>query len=466
MARTEVEIQELLKDSINTTDPSLDTTQGPIPDIMIRPQAGQLALSSEEAESLRTLFTLQFPTAITEEEARLALANYGSSPGVGTKSQHTQYFLRFTRPTEDVIVPTGTLVSNGDGSLTYRVVSGGTMAVSGIDSFYNSTRNAYELGLLVEATGTGTEYELPRFRVNTILTPVPGIDATENRTKSSGGSSQESLDSQANRLRSSLLGVNLGSPGGLKTQILNMLNSEVTDVSTIQPFHPGFFRLTDRAALDVYVVGSSSSLYTQTAIATAGQTQFVLDKKPALEVNSVLINGVSGMVEFTLVNDSSNESRLSLNAQDVVVISPAAMAGDTVVIEYTYNKVPEDVYNTVYDNSNEYFFNTDILVRSPIPVNPVISGEIRVLPSYPVTEIEAAIEDFNANFFNFTTFKGSVLPEEYRQTLLTSVSGIQTFRLTEFRRKLGALSDLEPILYEDYEISVLNNDYITLKTIK
>ena len=170
MARTEEDVIKELEQSIQSTDTTLDISQGPLPDVMIRPQAGQLAVSSEEAESLRQLFTLDFEESATDDEVRNALGNYGSSPGEGVKSKHVQTFLRFTRPTVDISIPAGTLISNISGNLVYRVITSGTITAQSADNFFNPARNAFELGLLVEAVGVGEDFNLPKFRINTIVT--------------------------------------------------------------------------------------------------------------------------------------------------------------------------------------------------------------------------------------------------------------------------------------------------------
>src|SRR5512135_960789 len=125
MARTADQIAQELTTSIETTDSTLDTTQGPIPDILIRPQSGQIAIAEADAESLRQLFTLQFSSVATDDEVKNALANFGSTPGSGAFSKTIQYFMRFTRPTEDIVIPAGSLVSNTDGTMVYKVINEG-----------------------------------------------------------------------------------------------------------------------------------------------------------------------------------------------------------------------------------------------------------------------------------------------------------------------------------------------------
>jgi len=463
MAKTEVEIQAELIESINSTDQTLDTAQGPIPDLFIRPQAGQLALASAEAESLRTLFTLQFENAATDDEIQNALANYGSSPGEGVASRHVQHFLRFTKPSVDIVIPTGSLVSNSDSSLVYRVLNGGTLLASAADSYYNPSRNSYEIGLLVEATGIGASYDLPSGRITNIVTPVPGIDTTENRVKSTGGLDKESTASQSSRLKNSLKGINLGAPGGIQSRILNAFPESVSDVVVIQPFEKEFTRLITGPALDVYVIGLAIEPATQTVTAINGQTVIPLDSKPAYSITSVSVNNVVLTSGYFLVKDSSFEYGYSLQASELLIMSIPLLAGDIVVIKYEYNKILSSIYTDVLDSGNEFLFNTNILMRSPFQVSPIISGTIKALASFSTNEVEENINTFLATNFTFTVFTEIVFPEVIRQRLITEVSGVQTFRMTEFRRNTGSLSTIEPMSFARNEVSIYDAALINIR---
>lgn len=465
MARSEEDIIKELEDSIISTDKTLDVAQGPIPDIFIRPQAGQLAIASDEAESLRQLFTLDFEVSATDEEIRNALSNYGSTPGEGVKARHVQTFLKFTRPSEDISIPAGTLVSNSTGDLIYRVVTAGTMLEASADTFFNATRNSFEISLLVEAIGVGEDFNLPINRVNTVVTPVNGIDSTENRQASTGGASKETKDEQATRLKTALLGRNVGSPGGVTSLITDALPETITDVAVIQPFEPEFTRLVIGPALDLYNIGEISESYTQSFTALGGETQIVLEKVPALAITSLTVNNLSGVVGFTLVSDTTVETGGSLTATDIVVLDTTLIAGDFVVIIYTYNKALEDVQTVVFAESQEFLFNTDILVRAPFVVNPRIVGEIQALASFSTTEVEEDVTAFLTTEFTFTEFIETVYPEVIRQRVITEVSGVQNFRLTEFRRATGSLSDIEPMVFARNEVSVYNPDVVDVTVI-
>lgn len=465
MARTPDQVAADLAASINTSDPTLDTTQGPIPDVMIRPQANQISIVEAEAAAVRTLFTLQFPTVATSDEIQQALLNYGSVPGGGSYSTVLQYFMRYTAPTIDIVINAGSLVSNSDGTLVYQVLNPGTIPANNANAYYNPTRNTYEIALQVQAIGTGTTYNLPPYRINSLTTPIVGIDSTENRSQASGGESSEAATSQAARLITSLQGTNLGAPGGISKQILNILSNEVTDVNIIQPSQPEFVRITSGPALDVYVIGQTDATVTETTNGVGGQTILTVDNHPVVQVDSLTINNTN-VATYTLVPDISAETGYSLDANDIIVLSSPLLAGDTVVITYTYNQVLSDVFTEVLDSGEGYFFNTDMLVRSPFPVNPVISGTIRVLSSYSTSDVSDDVTAYLTDALTFTTFStDQILPSIVIQNTINNVPGIQTFTLTLFQRNIGALSDVEPIILAANETLVYNPSLINIMVV-
>jgi hypothetical protein len=466
MAKTEAQFAKELEDSIIASDPTIDVSQGAVPDTMIRPQAGRFAEVAATAESMRKLFTLDFDDSITDDELRKALANFGSSPGSGTNTRHTQHFMRFTRPTHDIVIPVGTLVSSNDGQFVYRTVVEGRIPLSSANTFYNPSRRAYEIGIVAEATGVGPEYKLPRGRINTLVTSVRGIDSTENRTTPlTGGLPVEDKTSQVSRLIRAFSGTNLGGPGGIKSSILNSLPELATDVAVVQATDKEFTRVVAGPALDLYVIGSSSDTATARIVATGGQTIIPLEQKPALSVTSLTVNGVSNAIDFSLVKDMAVETRDSLSANDVVVLSTPLLAGDVVVVEYTYNSVLQQAKDVVFGGGDSFLFNTDILLRSPWTVNPRIIGEIRALPSYSVTEIETQVHAFLAEIFNFTQYTELVYPEVIRQRVATELAGIQSFRLTGFRRAVGSLAEVEIMAFAKNEVSVYDEDLVEIKVV-
>jgi len=450
-----------LQNSITLSNSTWDVTSGPVIDVMARPQSGQIAAAENAASDLRQLFTLQFPAVITSDEATAALGNYGSAPGLGRKAQVTQYFMSFSKPTVDVPIPAGSLVSNVDGSLVYTVIASNTIYAASSTSYYNPSRNTYEIPITIQAIGVGSQYEIPAQRINTLLTPIIGIDATENRSVPTLGTSAETLVSQSTRLSNALLGINKGATGGLATLITNAFSDLISDVSVVQPFDKEFTRMISGPALDMYLMGSAYVSVTQSFQVLAGDVQFLLTNVPVFSINSVLFNNTA-VTNYQLVPDSSRATGYSLDSQDYVVFStPFAVAG-VLTVGYTYNSILSMVYSQLFSSGSSYLFNTDMLLRLPFNVSVNIQGVAKVLPSYSATDVTTQINAYLQKLLTPTSFSNNILyPEITRQNLLNSVPGIQTLRFNTFKRNVGSLSPVEVIILNKneefyYDATIIN----------
>lgn len=463
-ARTSEEILLDLKTSIEQSDPSWDTAQGPIRDVFMAPVSGVVAKTEQDAEDLRRLFSLDFEDVISEDEIRKALNNFGSVPGVGTKSSHTQYFMRSTRPREDITVPAGTLVSNSTGNLVYSTTETVVMEASQADSYFNPTRRAYEVSVKVEAVGVGPEYALPARRVQTILTPVNGIDATENRQRSSQGLPTESTIEQAARLKSVFLGLNLNSKGGLPKKILDTLSSQISLVQMIVPGDPEFTRIQVRPSLDIYALGNVTETAVDTVTAVAGQTEVILTNQPAISISSVKVNGVAA--DYTMIKDLSDEGRDSVRAQDMVVLNVPVLASDLVEVTYVYNKSLNNVDALVLNVGSESLFRTDCLVRDFRRVRPQVSIELKVLSSYTIDEVSAQIRSWIAEYLDAPLLREKITPSDMRDAIRSEINGIQTLRIGKFRRDTGSLSNIEVIVLAKNEITAYEESYIDIRAVK
>lgn len=465
MARSADQIERDYALSIETSDPSWDTTQGPIRELFTVPLSGITAKTEEDAENLRKLFSLNFDETITQEEMAQALNNYGSRPGAGTRSAHNQYFLRFTRPRENIIIPVGTLVSNSAGNLMYRTTVQITMIYLQADSYYNPTRKAYEISVPVEADGVGAEYTLPAYRVQTILTPVNGIDATENRERSSQGLPTEDITKQSNRLRTTLLGLNINTQGGISKRIKDALSNSVSSVQVITPSDPEFKRVQTKPSIDVYILGTFSQSVTENITATANQTQIVPLKQPLIGVTSVILNGTTNL-GFTLVQDESNDTGRSTKSNDTIELSVPLSLNDMVEYTYVYNKVLDDVQTIVFNDASESLFQTDYLIREFRRSSPLINMELKTLTSYSFEEVAKAVREKIRETLDDTVFRERLSPSEMRDLISGSVSGIQYLRITRFRRDIGSVSNLETIVFALNEMPQYKDANIDIKAAK
>jgi len=465
MARSAEQIERDYALSIETSDPSWDTVQGPIKDLFTVPLSGITALTEEQAENLRKLFSLNFDETITEDEARRALNNFGSRPGEGSRSSHTQYFMRFTRPRENIVIPQGTLVSNLTGTLLYRTTQTVTMLVTQADSYWNASRKAYEVAVRVEADGIGPEYALPAYRVQRILTGIIGIDATENRTKSSQGLPTETVEQQSRRLKNTMTGLNLNTQGGISKRILDTLPNQVDLVQVVTPADPEFKRTQLKPSIDIYVLGTDEQIVTETIVAVSGQTHIVPKRQPVMAVTSVTINNSVG-VDFELVKDTSHETGNSTIAQDTILLEHPLSMNDTVEYTYTYNKVLNDVNNLVFSDAAESLFQTDYLIKEFNFVEPLITIEMKVLASYSFEEVALAVREQIEAYLNQPTSRERVSPAEIRDMINEHVSGIQNLRITRFRRNTGSLSNVEALILGLDELTRYVEENVDIKAVR
>jgi hypothetical protein len=465
MARSAEQIEKDYALSIETSDPSWDTVQGPIKELFTVPLSGITATTEEEAENLRKLFSLNFDETITEDEVRRALNNFGSRPGEGTRSSHTQYFLRFTRPRENIVIPQGTLVGNSTGTLIYRTTQAVTMLVSQADSYYNSGRRAYEIAVRVEADGVGPEYALPAYRVQRIITTISGIDATENRVKSSQGLPTETVQQQAERLKVSMIGLNLNTQGGIGKRITDTLPSLVQLVQVVTPADPEFKRVQLRPSIDIYILGTAEQTVTESIVATSGLTQIIPSNQPVKSITNVVINN-SVNVGFELVKDESIDTGNSVKSSDTILLDLPVSLGDTVEYTYVYNRVLSNVEDLVFSDATESLFQTDYLIREFNFVSPLITIELKVLASYSFEEVSQAVRDQIQAFLDQAINRDRVSPAEMRNLINENVSGIQSLRITRFRRDKGSVTNLETIILSLNELTQYVDGNVDIKAVK
>lgn len=465
MARSAEQIEKEYALSISKSDPSWDTVQGPIKDLFTVPLSGITAVTEAQAENLRKLFSLNFDETITEEEVRKALNNFGSRPGEGSRSSHIQYFMRFTKPRENITIPQGTLVSNLTGTLLYRTTQTVTMLVTQAESYYNPSRKAYEIAVRVEADGIGPEYALPAYRVQRILTTLIGVDATENRTKSSQGLPTETIEQQSNRLKNTMTGLNLNTQGGIPKRIQDTLPNLVSLVQVVTPADPEFKRVQLRPSIDIYVLGSAEQVVTETIVATAGQTQIIPTKQPIMTVTSVTINN-SVVADFDLIKDNSYETGNSTVAVDTILLDIPLTLNDTVEYTYTYNKVLSDVNDLVFSDAAESLFQTSYLIREFKHVYPLITIELKVLASYSFEEVSLAVREKIESYLNQAVKRDRISPADIRELINESISGIQNLRITRFRRDTGSLSTIETIILGLNELTQYVETNIDIKAVR
>lgn len=452
--RTKNEIITSVQTAIQAASPQVrvDVAKGPFYYLAAQGVAGPLADTSRDVERMALLSTHQFPNVATQAEA-LALARaYAIGIGSGGFSGGIAYFVTGRRPvgSDSFTVQEGATVSTAaNRGVVFEAVESRSLTAANADAFFNPSTRRFELPVQVQALSAGEAGNIPARTLTVILGGANNFDGVTNLVDFRGGTAAQSVAAVYARAQQRLAGLDNFSRGGLKSRVLEVDVDRIQAVElTYSTEYPTlFYRLPDDQAVDIWVLNTAQEvLTTDTFVAANGQTQFVLNQKPALSLSSAFVNGVP--VTATLVLDTSLEVGRSTREQSRVVISPAANAGDVVDITYSYDNVLNSIQSTLdglLTSSTGSLFATDILVRYPRSFDFATTVTGTVLGTFDPTTIEeevaTVIGDYIANGTGTSPLLGGTrTPAELRDAIKAQVPGIATLSIPIFGRKsLGTI---------------------------
>ncbi len=463
MARSLDEIQLSMQQSIEIADPTIESRSGPVYNIMLQPVSNEIAKIEAEQERIGSLYSLRFQEVATESETTALATNFGIQKAPGTKSSAVVFFFRSTRPTETAQVRRGTLVGNLDGTLNYIVQEDVVIDPTNADSFFNSARRTFEVAVNVKAVSPGENFNIPAFRINTLITPNVDFDGVENRAPAEGGSEEETQDSEVNRIRERFAGLNTGSVDGVRFVASNSFPEIIQDVAIIQPASDLFRRTILTPGLDVYIAGSNLETVRQNYVAIGGETEIPIASPPSVPSSLVLsINGVIN-VDSTIVEDDSAVAN-TVQANEVVSLTSPLVPGDVATFTYAFNRLILDVQN-IYEPTtagDSLLFGTDILVYEAVEVPITVVMSIRVASSFDIPRTTDQVTNAVLALVEQNTFGITLYPETIRETILNTIQGVTSLNLEQFRRTDTSLRDVEIIELEANEISILDNENFQL----
>jgi len=458
MARSIEDVTASIQQSVEASDPTIESRSGPVFNIMVQPVANEVARIEAEQERIGALYSLQFQNVATSEETEALATNFGIQRAPGTRASTPVFFFRFTRPQEPALVRRGSLISNLDGTLQYIVQEDAVIDPDNADAFFNAARRTYEVQVNAEAVSPGGRYNVPAFRIQTLVTPNTDFDGVENRAPVDGGSEEETQAQEVTRIRERFSGLNTGSVDGVKFIASNSFPEFIRDVAVIQPSSTLFKRTPSTPAIDIYIAGSNVEAVRQNYVALGGEDTIVIASPPSIASSlSLSINGVMTS-NASIVNDSGVLAG-SIRATDTVHLQSPLSAGDVVTFAYTFNRLVLDVQNE-YEPTNigdSLLFGTDILVYEAKQAPITIQMSIRVASSFDVPRTTDQVQNVTLDYIERNEFGAILFPEELRTNILTSVQGVTSLDLNQFRRTDKSSRDVEIIEIDDNEISVIDD---------
>lgn len=365
-------IKNAIISAIAGNDPSLDTAKGPIYDILIQPVPEEINTVSEQVASLRTLYS---PLAATDPSNESAIDILGSafrvSKSTGRAATTQLVFWFKSSPSQDIVIPAGTSVATTDRAIVYSTLSDVRVRMIAVAGLWNTATNRYEIRVDAQASGVGTQYEVPANRLTLLMSSPTGIQGVYNVTPGVDGIDPGTYDSYLTRIQSRLVARDLSSFAETRTRIQDMFPEVVFDI--MPHTSPAFTRPVRGDALDVLVASRSTRTRTDNFYGT--QSVFVVEKQPLVSVVSVSVNGIETNNYKTNIGAGTARDSGSVEVSGV-------NSTDTVSISYMYDYYVNSIQDQCFNSTSDDWFNTDALVRQaqryPLYVTLVVSTTTQV----------------------------------------------------------------------------------------
>ena len=266
--------------------------------------------------------------------------NFGSPRKIGTKAIGTVTFSTSNEPSNDIVIPVGTIITTSRtiliAPIRFTTVESKTMFYATRASYYDPSTGAWTIDLNVEALLEGADCNVPANSINTFQTKISGISAVYNKDATYQGSGVETDSQFRSRLKERVMGRELGQRSGIKSFVLKLFAFQDAYVITVNDSDCERIEGTDIFVIDNSITDSieAHTFYT-------GVEDYVLNDQPSLTINSVesLARGVLSVdTDYEFIRDSGT-NRLSTRAGDLIRILPAAALPnlDTLTISHIYS---------------------------------------------------------------------------------------------------------------------------------
>lgn len=368
--KNERELVEDLRRFIRNVLPGLDISKySTISDLVLVPIAVGGRLLRLNLDTIQQLMLLGNVSGIDlDREAE----NHSLTRKGGTRSTGRARLYTTVRPSNDVTIPAGTLVSTVvfqlDQTLVYqttatRTLSGG----SGATSFFSLDTQRYEIDVPIEAVEPGVKSNIGADKIQIINGSISGIEGVTNPDAVTGGRDRETDDLLRFRIRKKILGSERNIRKGLESYLID--NFDFFDASAA--------RVDDQDAerpdgVDVYVIDDSIEETTDTFSHAQGLDTYTLTRRPVIQVSGVA-GETAGVLEegvhFEVEIDSTSLYRRSPRALDQVRILPAGHMlleqGEFITVVYSYN---DEIARAQDDLNDEriHLLTTNPLIKKAI----------------------------------------------------------------------------------------------------
>lgn len=407
-----------------------DTEVGPIPDIVVQPEAQVLERQNDRIREVSQLILLDTQGDFDDADVEAFVYNEFLTRNRGGRSSTTVVFSRATAPQIDITVqknfPIATTPDESTGeTVVFVTTEAKTLPVATAASFYNLETERYELEVAVQATITGRTGEVGPGKINRPLRPLSGFDSVENRNRSSVVTGRETNDALLERYKIAIIGSQLGTRNGLRLFIKSQFQ-DAGDVLVVFAGDPLITRESvDSGAIDVFITGSQN-VTRQDEREFIGIGQLIpLDYQPVKSI--VNVPGFVLDTDYEFVKDASGVSN-SVRAQDGIRFLSTGSTpsiGDSINVEYQQDILISNIQSAL-ENADADVGGQDPLIRSGDQVDTTLSAQLVVLPGFSFSTIQSTVLTAIVDFINSLGL-GEDVEKSDIQAVVRGISGVDNF---------------------------------------
>lgn len=413
MALTAEQVKNNLVNQILQNFPTADLETGSVlRDVMVDPQAVQMAALSEEIDYISYLNTfVQNADKISEEDLDEIGATYGVVRSAGNIATGSITFQATSLPTENIQIGANdgsggvsvkTLLTEGGNS--YEFTTTETVYLK-TDASYNTEHGCYEVTAPIQANTTGSEYNLGIGTIKVLVNGISNITGVYNYTPTTGGTDRQDNVSYAQSIQDSIL----GSSKDIETGVNSVLKS-IDGVQEVKTLHPNSSEEPTQAGYSItYIRGSKESIISNEEITyTITNTEYDLSKKPVTRIISVIatVNGQEKTLEqgidYYLSSDSKSIYNDTIYSADKIVFLKTTTgtpdSNSKFYVNFAYNSLIEDCQEELNSILTNYLVLGNLLVAQANPVIIDFSTKIKLKYNYNTEVIKNEILTGISNF--------------------------------------------------------------------
>lgn len=426
ISKSSSDIRSEIIESLLGRLPNLDLTEGsPERDMFVEaPLEGQLnSLWDRIIYAAKLHAPHVYQSDIEDTDLINYMTNYGISQSSATYASGVITFYANAQPTQDVVIPSGTIVKTQEATpVEFSVQGDYTMYFSIASSYFNANTQRYEINCAVKALAAGSSNKAGANTIVDMATAISGISGVTNANPITGGQDEESVTDALARVIQTFQGRGLGPTQGL----INFIKPYVEAVNVVGANDPEMVRDEGLGgAIDFYVIGESlitavdTVTITSTGLSTGinvayTSTGMILLNQPVKTLLSVIVNGIVAYpTYYTLTLDTGILSK-STQASDMVTITSTGIsngfwfkANDIVEVAYQYNSLLSTIEDDLNSVENHYQ-NRDYLLREMTAVTITVYMRIKETAGQDFDAVASDVETTVSSFINSIMNGGSL----------------------------------------------------------